>query len=494
MTIIKNEISAAGCRLFNLTNINLIIGRNGAGKSRFLRGLESSFGGNHGEINIRYISPERGGTFQKEGNVENNLSSNSDWLRHMWSKNQWVNFKQAASTHFREVETIYLRRLESNKDIRSNFERNFRNDKVDKVNKLLTNVSIEQHGSNFIFRDYAGIEIHPEQISSGESETVALAAEIFYFFETLDLERFNVLLIDEPDVHLHPDLQARLARFIIGELDELSNDMRERTIICISTHSTPLISALSRSQYTSVGTKHFAEEVVQLKPIEKQLKKISPFFGHPLSLSLNDDILLILEGEDDERVWQQAARTAKGRIKLFPVLASSVNQQTELEKFCNTFMAALYDSPVAYSLRDGDGKFGDLEPVGCVIRFRLNCYAIENILLSDECLSAFGGSWDDLKLRINDWLKNKENEGHKDQDQMRKLLLSEDRLRNEKIKDIRNLIGALFNSRKPWEVVVGQEIGKLAVSPLLDEEKSTTSLINFVGLVTLQKLLGHTIV
>ena len=54
----------------------------------------------------------------------------------------------------------------------------------------------------------------------------------------------------------------------------------------------------------------------------------------PSPFSLSDDVALILEGEDDERVWQQAARTSQGKIKVFPVLADSVNQQGALETFC----------------------------------------------------------------------------------------------------------------------------------------------------------------
>lgn len=145
----------------------------------------------------------------------------------------------------------------------------------------------------------------------------------------------------------------------------------------------------------SIGTKNFEVNTVELKPASTELRKIAPFFGHPLPLSLSDDAPLILEGEDDERVWQQAARTSQGQIKVFPVLAGSVDQQGELEIFCINLLSTLYDNPVAFSLRDGDGiveqPLGHRPPLA---RYRLQCYAIENALLTDSCIGVMGTTWE----------------------------------------------------------------------------------------------------
>lgn len=42
------------------------------------------------------------------------------------------------------------------------------------------------------------------------------------FFDTLHEDKFNVLILDEPDVHLHPDLQYRLSRMILSIIGEYS--------------------------------------------------------------------------------------------------------------------------------------------------------------------------------------------------------------------------------------------------------------------------------
>ncbi|WP_199770556.1 hypothetical protein [Vibrio campbellii] len=185
--------------------------------------------------------------------------------------------------------------------------------------------------------------------------------------------------------------------------------------------------------------------------------------------------MLILEGEDDERVWQQASRSSQGRIKLFPVIASSVNQQTELENFTAELIDSLYDEPKAFSLRDGDGVSGPLNNIRSVIRYRLQCYAIENLLLSDQCLSVLGKTWEEFKIAANSWLEA--NKQHRDNQKVRELIDSPDRLVNTKIKSIRQLICAICGNGKPWEVVVGQAIGSLDISNLPDGEFDLPRLI-----------------
>ena len=452
------------------------MGRNGAGKSRFLRDLEVSASGDTVLFNVRYVSPERAGSFKRDGNILTYMTNNPSWLRESRAVNQAGNFKAASAVLFREAETLYLRRLAMTPEIRMDTTRNFETDRLSKINQLLTNISLEMGITDFEFRSLAdGQIVSPEQISSGESEAVALATEILYFFDTIDSTKFNILLLDEPDVHLHPDLQARLGKLIIAMLDEFKQHA-DSIAVCLSTHSSPLVCSLADSQYVSIGTKSFAVDTVELKPTSAELRKVAPFFGHPLSLSLSDDAALILEGEDDERVWQQAARTSLGRIKLFPVLAGSVNQQADLEIFCVDLLSTLYDHPVAFSLRDGDGVVDQpLEHRPPIKRYRLQCYAIENALLTDPCLAVMGTTWEGFVAAAVKWIR--ENPDHQDRTLIEQLAESGDRLRHTKIKKIRQLVCAVLECKKPWEVVVGQAIGTLRE----EDAANSNMLVLFLG-------------
>lgn len=484
MALNVNELTGSSTRLSGLNNINVIMGRNGAGKSRFLRDIEQTISQDRTRFYARYVSPERAGSFKRDGNILTNMSNSPEWLRQIRAVNQASDFKAASAMLFREAETLYLRRLASTPEIRTDLTRNFQTDRLSKINQLLTNISLEMGNSDFEFRSLTdGQIIPPDQISSGESEAVALAAEVIYFFDTVDPAKFNVLLLDEPDVHLHPDLQARLGKLIIGMLEEFKNHANSITI-CLSTHSSPLVCSLAASPYVSIGTKSFAVDTVELNPASTELRKIAPFFGHPLSLSLNDDAALILEGEDDERVWQQAARTSQGRIKVFPVLAGSVDQQGHLENLCVDLLGTLYDNPVAFSLRDGDGVVDQpLEHRRSLKRYRLQCYAIENALLTDSCLAVMGTTWQGFVTAATQWVED--NPKHPDIALMKELFDSEDRLRHKKIKKIRQLICSVIGCKKPWEVVVGQAIGALKSEDITN----INMLITFLGVEMVRNII-----
>lgn len=480
--LMVNEIGNDAYKLLGLTPISVIVGRNGSGKSQFLRGMSGVLtpGANY---LLRYISPERAGTFRREAGVDDAIRNNPTWLQDARMKNQVSNFKAASASLLNRVERTFLLRVQNDPKVRAS-DATFQNAQLSKINRLLTNIEIVGD-DQFTMRTLDGVEVVADNISSGESEAIALATEILDFINSLNPERFNVLLLDEPDVHMHPDLQARFARFLINELSELEPEMAQRTAVIIATHSTSMTCEFATSDQCSVGTKYFGKNTVTQRPIAENLRKASPFFGHPLSKSLSDDTLLIVEGDDDERIWQQAGRTAEGKIHLFPCLAKSVDHQADLEKFCADWLGALYDKPLAISLRDGDGKMEALDDIGPVRRFRLACYEAENLLLTDQCLQILGCDWEAFCEKAKVWLAaNKED---KRAALVSDLIKAEDRLRHVKLKSIRDVICRIAESGKPWEFVVGRAIG---LYTLPDAPVPKFSLADFIGRDALALLLA----
>lgn len=458
--------------LVGMKRINIILGRNGSGKSRFLRSIDRYLT-TKAEYRVNYVTPERTGTFQLDANVDAN-SSNPDWIRNIRRANQTsVSFKAMSHLALRNAETAYLRKLQDT-DARG---KSFQADCLGPINRMLSNVFIEQGGNGFMLRTIEGDPVDPKDLSSGESETIALAAEVMSFLMGVDPNKDNVLLLDEPDVHQHPDLQARFGHYILELLEAVPEETRDRVFIHIATHSTPLVCALAGSDFVAVGTKEFSNNIVTLSSVSNDLKKVAPFFGHPLSLSLSSDPILLLEGEDDERVWQQAVRSSSGRIRVFPVLARTVNQLSELETLCNKMLPAIYDTPKAYSLRDGDGKADPLNGVGCVDRFRLQCYEIENSLVTTECLTILGVSWEEFQKRAKSWIE--EHLEHKHVDLLNRLVTADDRLRNVKIKAIRNVITGILGWEKPWEVAIGKALA--SVTGKTTPSDDPFSLLGFIG-------------
>lgn len=466
----------------NANTINIVLGRNGAGKSRFLRELDLLMSLSPNLFRTIYVSPERTGSFKRDAGVESNTSNDAGWERTVRRANQAHSFKSMSHLALRNAERIYLMGLEGT-DAR---EKSFDRDCLDPISRMLNNISITRNAMDFEFSNSTGAIVNAEELSSGESETIALAAEILRFIFTIDKTKLNVLLLDEPDVHQHPDLQARFGKYLLDSINSLDEELQKKVAICIATHSTPLVCALASSKLTSIGTKEYENTNIVMESPDDKLRKVAPFFGHPLSLSLSSDPILILEGEDDERVWQQAARSSQGKVRLFPVLAASVNQQSELEKFADLMLRAIYDDPLAYSLRDGDGIREGLNNLGCVARFRLYCYAIENTLVTTECLKKMNvDSWPDFVAKTNKWIEK--NDGHNAITQLRQLIDSKDRLRNVKIKDIRHIIVAVTETKKPWEVIVGQALADTIGTT--SQPQDEFGLLCFLGADAAKKLL-----
>lgn len=185
-----------------------------------------------------------------------------------------------------------------------------------------------------------------------------------------------------------------------------------------------------------------------------------PIFGaHPLSNIFNQNPILLVEGTDEERIWQQAVRSSKGKIKIWPCSTEGLAQMEKYENKTNEIISSIYDDAKAYSLRDRDGKEGELEDKQYVIRCRLACYASENLILSNEVLNSLDCDWETLKLQINDWLQLYPN--HKQFTEMKKFSDDGFDRKNTEVKNLRILFMAILESNKPWEVAVGQEIAKL---------------------------------
>lgn len=464
-------------KLTNLALINVILGKNGCGKSSILRLLDGS---NVGWSNIKYITPERGGEMSYEPGIDNNMVSNKDWLPSTRRKNHDSQFRQKSIAQLKNLEQLINRRIANNDHVRKNTDEKF-GDTLKLINDLLDNVRLE-------ITDKPAPEIRSkdgkeertnEQLSSGEKELISLAIEILYFIyqvENGSKDKPSLLLLDEPDVHIHPDLQYRLIKLLVTAVKD-----RPITTI-IATHSTAIVAALS--QYDAhVGFMKKGQNEIGFISINKTLQDVMPIFGaHPLSNVFNQNPIMLVEGEDDQRIWQQAVRSSKGKIMLWPCEAGSKSELENYENTVSEFIDSVYDEAKAYSLRDRDEDPYEINDKKNVSRFRLNCYAAENLILSNEVLELIGTSWIEMQNRVRNWLdvesQKSEKERNKYYHKMKEFADDKkfDR-QNASIKDLENIFIGLAQDNKPWEVRVGQTIAKINNK----SDSTDGSLVNFLG-------------
>ncbi|WP_395622161.1 AAA family ATPase [Sphingomonas daechungensis] len=458
-------------RLKGLGRINVILGKNGCGKSYALKQLENGLRSALGFRSVRYVSPERGGVLRYEPNIDQSITQNSSWLNDNRRNNQSAEFRQQSFVLFRRLELAVLREIERDHIAEGYVPRTF--DKtVDKLNILLDRIMVVRDQTlTFRLVDRAtGNDVAATEISSGEAELVSLGIEFLAFASEADKDAANVLFVDEPDVHLHPDLQYRFARFVV----ELMAD-QPMTLI-LATHSTPILSGLAEDSETTVAFMRRGETRLDFKMVSSVDRSILPIFGaHPLSNVFNQSPILLIEGEDDERVWQQAVRKSDGKLRFYPCVVDGVDRFSEFEAEVGRVIEAVYDDAVAYSLRDrdlGDVVIGD---VGPIIRMKLLCRAAENLMLTDEALGIAGIDWESFCKKVSEWANA--NEGHQYHGDVLSFVESGfDRL-GHNLKSIRNILIGL-TTNKPWEVVVGQAIAQVALN---GGTHSEGSLRHFLG-------------
>lgn len=421
----------------------VLLGKNGAGKSTHLRQLSAQ-----SALNIKYISPERGGTLKYDPNVENNIASNEGWLQATRNKNRFEQFREQSAAQFRSLELLFLREIEKDQNKRSDHGYTF-GTVLEKINNLLPAISLVRSDRGFSIQSKSGTPISEDQISSGESELIALAIEVLVFSKFDKAEK--ILLMDEPDVHLHPDLQHRFVAFV--EEVATACDMR----VVIATHSTAIIGSFAPSSdliIVPITQRNQAE----FNPFRRARisEEILPIFGaHPLSNVFNGFPVILVEGEDDRRVIDQLVRSSGGGVRLSPCVVGSVSELAEWELWLNEVLPAIYDNPVGFSLRDLDeSETSDLNDVGFVCRARLNCYAMENLLLTTESLQLHGFTEASFCEALRVW--SERFPAHKYRSEIDNLENRFSERRIIKIKDIRNIIVAVLESNKPWEVIVGQ--------------------------------------
>ncbi|WKD48356.1 ATP-dependent nuclease [Microbulbifer spongiae] len=473
-------INKNGYSLKKLNKINVVLGKNGCGKSTALKKVQQALESGEEVKNSKYITPERGGALKYDPSIEQNTVNNPYWLSGELRRNQFSQFKQQTVLQFRNLELLSLREIEQNPKIRDNHEYTFQSI-VDAINTLLDNIEIRREGSDFnIYNQADNSKIEPDAISSGESELIALGIECLVFAkESVDGEE-NILFLDEPDAHLHPDLQVRLAMFLRELVEE--NNFK----VVMATHSTSFLAAFESYPGVSIEFILPNQTEIDFKVVSETYRRILPIFGaHPLSNLFNESPILLVEGEDDERIWQQAIRTSKGSLKIYPCAVDSIDQLNKYETQVSRIINSIYDSAKAFSLRDRDDGEEDINDTPPVVRMRLSCRAAENLLLADESLAKLEIDWETLKSKIEVWISNNDHHSHhqvmatfRDEGYDRKMF---------NLKKIRNDLMGIIESNKPWEVVVGQAI---AITEYIDNP-APNSIQDYLGNKLVCAILKH---
>lgn len=437
--------------LKDLTDITVIFGRNTSGKSTLLRNIL-----NQDKKNKHYISPERSGDIIFAPHL---MISEMDPARREEerNKNMVIDFRQRVISMLQG----YLSKRGAVKGALKDEEATFYPGNLERlISELMPQFKFEITGESQPYkltRQESGENIsRVTQLSSGECEifTVALDMLSMSAIWELNKQEERVLLIDEPDLHIHPELQQILSKFIVNVMNEFS------TQIIIATHSTTLLSSLGYHGREKTSAIYLNNEVEQQKAIkfQKTYQELAtclgghalmgPLFGHPL---------LLVEGDDDFIIWSHACRHGRLKFAVIPCNGDEINKYAKtLEKILSSIIESP-EKPLTFKLRDRDDKEipGTNYNSAYIKSLFLNCREIENLYITDEILAKIGTSWDEAKEKIE---KESVEYGQKTEDL--KQIITQDR----KDVDLKGLINQIAKILDPklvdWKLRLASYLGK----------------------------------
>lgn len=129
-------------------------------------------------------------------------------------------------------------------------------------------------------------------------------------------KEFNMTVVDEPEVYLHPDLQRQL----LGLLRDNTNDF------LIATHSTEIIGDADPAEILIIDkNKHSAKRVRDIEGVQEALDALGSIQNMTLTQLARNKRVLFMEGSHDYRIVRRFAK------KLKYVELAAGNDITQLE-------------------------------------------------------------------------------------------------------------------------------------------------------------------
>ena len=294
VTINLNESGISGIQNKTIKingGVTTFLGPNGSGKTQLLRGLKNSLSSHLNAKKIRYVSAGRLGPME---------SYRSDYDGHRGNGILYdsATFGDKASTSRRHKnETILgdFGTLSERPDILIKVQ--------ERLRKLFKrDITIEWDGGNLkVF--FARVDQDNSFNYSSAREASGLLHLVAILAALYD-DEVGCLLIDEPEVSLHPQLQS----FVLDEIFKVAgpNTEQGKKLIFISTHSTEFIELNSVQQLASiVFCKDILENPIQIDPTvgefqSRKLQALLTRLGQEHKLALFCHTPLLVEGPSDQ--------------------------------------------------------------------------------------------------------------------------------------------------------------------------------------------------
>lgn len=445
--------------LSRLNKINVILGRNGSGKSQLMRALRDS-----SPESSHYVVPERTGEISFQPGLMTEVI-NPQSRRNRSSGNFQPDYRQEVVTR---IQGYYTKR-----GTKPQSKINHDPDELLKhLSVVLPDFQVRVKSDapfyELIRISDGSVVTSVSLLSSGESQLLSIGMDILTIVGMweLDEQPSRTIFIDEPDAHIHPDLQIKFADFICRIEKEFLVQ------IFIATHSTTLLSALGQFAGTDVGVIYVDQKNAQIRTeafssITKELSTL--LGGHLLMGPLFAAPVLLVEGDDDYRVWIQVSRAGAINACVLPCNGDEIKKyRRTLERLFEALSEG--SSLRGYALIDSDKPLpmeSNSDPQRHVKFIQLRCHETENLYLTDELLTELNHTWESACQAIID---NADKYGNKKDELI--AIANSDRATTDLKKVVHEIAEILDSKKLHWTVRLGKFLGK---------SKPSGQMLSFLG-------------
>lgn len=270
------------------SGLTVIVGPNGSGKTHLLRGLKDSFHKITGSKKSRFISAGRMGNLENFRSITNPHQSVPpyDNARHGDKTSQ--SSRHSIETLDGDFQTLSLR-----SDILIKVQ--------ERLRKLFNRDVIIEWNSGYLSVKFARLNVGATPYSSGREASGLL--HLVGLLTALYDDEVGALLIDEPEVSLHPQLQAFLFKEILMAAGHPSE--QNKKIIILATHSTEMIKVEKPLDLASLIFCYDLESPPVQVPVDapelnnRKILGLIARLGQEHKLSLFSQYPLLVEGPSD---------------------------------------------------------------------------------------------------------------------------------------------------------------------------------------------------